>query len=141
MSLSIIQFVLAARNDEEGGWMQLLVFLVMAVLWALSGIKKAKANKIKDSDFAEEQLPEDTGPSAGPYPHPKAISQPLLKKTSRSTSKIDYSAKPHKLDLPNKTTALKPPEAEFTPQLNFEGAETLKKAILYYEVLGKPLGW
>ena len=56
MNVFSAQLILAAsRNDDENsGWIQLLVFVVMAVLWAVGGIIKAKSKKQNPED--DEQL-------------------------------------------------------------------------------------
>jgi hypothetical protein len=43
----LAQLILAARNrdDRDGGWMQILVFVILAVFYAVGSIVKAKANK------------------------------------------------------------------------------------------------
>ena len=36
------QIILAARNNDVEGWMNILFVVVLAVLWAVGGIVKAK---------------------------------------------------------------------------------------------------
>ena len=47
MSSSFLQIILAARNNkgDAEGWMQMLVFIVLAIFWAIGGIVKARANQ------------------------------------------------------------------------------------------------
>ncbi|MFA5553707.1 MAG: hypothetical protein WCZ89_07330 [Phycisphaerae bacterium] len=47
MDLILGQLILAARRNDgdESGWVQLLVFLVLGVFWAVGGIMKARADK------------------------------------------------------------------------------------------------
>ena len=61
----LAQLILAARNnDDGGGWVQLLVFLVMAIFWIVGGIKKARANKVKlaGDEGGEEELERAVSP-------------------------------------------------------------------------------
>jgi hypothetical protein len=52
-------FFLAARNDDVEVWTNLLYFLVLAVVWAVGGILKAKsAPKIKDQHETEQDKPQ-----------------------------------------------------------------------------------
>ncbi len=178
MICSIMQFVLAVRdnNDQDRGWMQLLVFLVMAVLWILGGIRKAKANKIKDSDFADEEF--EKGDELPTQLHPAAADRPLSEKAFEPAAKPDRIIEPRKLSVLEQRIGLKPfakpvkikkqwevipkpvkepvKEQEFgirseisleteTPEhpiaslLNFDETDALKRAVLYHEILGKPL--
>lgn len=45
MNWSIAQLVLGAKNLDSDGWMQLVVFLILGVFWAVGGIMKARAEK------------------------------------------------------------------------------------------------
>lgn len=49
--------VLAARrsNDRDGGWIQILVFVILAIFYAVGSIVKAKANKTALKE--EKQIP------------------------------------------------------------------------------------
>ncbi len=53
-------------QKEDGGWMQLLVFVVMAVIWVIGGILNAKKNK-------EEQQQEQPGPATRQPARPKRL--------------------------------------------------------------------
>lgn len=58
MDCYLAQIIMAARNSdgEETGWIRILVIVIVAVFWIVSGIVKARANKL--SREGEEQ-PED----------------------------------------------------------------------------------
>ena len=45
MSELLAQIILARRNDDAEGWMNILFVVVIAVFWAIGGIVKAKAKK------------------------------------------------------------------------------------------------
>ena len=57
MSEFLAQLILARRNDDAEGWMNILIVIVLAVFWAIGGIIKAKAKKPGGRD---EQLPGKT---------------------------------------------------------------------------------
>lgn len=44
----LLQTIVLARNGDSYGWTEILVLIVMAVIWAVGGIIKSKANKEKD---------------------------------------------------------------------------------------------
>jgi len=46
----LLQIILARRNDDTGGWMNILIVVVLAVFWAIGGIIKAKAKKPGEPD-------------------------------------------------------------------------------------------
>ena len=54
MSELLAQLILARRNDDAEGWMNILIIIVLAVFWAIGGIIKAKGKKPGGRD---EQLP------------------------------------------------------------------------------------
>jgi len=57
MSVFLMQTIVAARNRdiEDSGWVQILVFIAMAVFWIL-GAMKAKSRK-KDQSEEQENMP------------------------------------------------------------------------------------
>jgi len=61
MNYWLAQLILAARNsdDRDTGWMQILVFVALAVFYAVGSIIKAKANKTALKE--EKQIPRKPG--------------------------------------------------------------------------------
>jgi hypothetical protein len=54
----IVATILIARNDEpgNGGWIQLLIFVILGLVYALGGLAKMKANKAaQEEDKAKEK--------------------------------------------------------------------------------------
>jgi len=89
MNELLAQIIIAARNnDREGvGWMQILVFVILAVFYALGGIAKAKANKLK------KQQQEQTGRKPGFKPPegtgaPKTFQRTPYQQVQRPTDRI-----------------------------------------------------
>lgn len=144
----ITQIVLAARNNngDDRGWVQLLVFVVMAVLWALGGIAKAKANKIKESDFPAEPPESDEARPKLPQGYPqKPVQKISVKKHIPAPEPIVAEKKQEPaiksliepqigLEMPREPVAEYPRE----PVLDFADTDELRKAIIHYEILGKP---
>ena len=174
MSYFHAAMVLAARdnNGEEGGWMQLLIFLVIAIFWAFGGIAKARANKITPKDFPEEgpegETEEETVESEELQPAQRPrIQRPVPKKTieHRQESITPRDIKTKKLkgqepvpevgltdsgelselsgigeNGPYRILSAKTESKETVKRLlRFEDSSDLRRAILHYEILGKPL--
>jgi len=55
MNVFLTQILLARRNDEAEGWMNLLFVIVVAVFWAVGGILKAKSRKPDHKDQTQSQ--------------------------------------------------------------------------------------
>ncbi len=94
-STDTARLVLAA-NGDEGGWVQLLVFVVVAVLYALGGLAKARRQK-------KEPLEDEDYPIAEP-PTPRDIPSP-----PRSAGTETRVSRPEH-------TPIAPPVAEQPPQ-------------------------
>ena len=56
MNYFLAQTILAARNRDVEDWTNVLFIVVVAVLWAIGGIIKARANKTKLKEEDEEEL-------------------------------------------------------------------------------------
>jgi len=208
MDYFLLQFVLAAQNDDFEKWMNILFLVVLAVFWLIGGIVKVKSEHAKrqkkrkptrDSATRSSPSSKDPGelilekilgtfiPDSGNQQ--RSVKQQAIKKpprfqetrpkpTSKSLSdkyamrqKISNKRKQRlslqkksletKFDeltqiepdiekLPEFTTdAIKSIESsyqEVTPDipvsnylLDLSDSDSLKKAILYYEVLGRPM--
>lgn len=56
MKVFLSQLILAARNDDFEGWMQILIVVIMAVVYGLGGIlKAAKSKKLEGKKDQEQQ--------------------------------------------------------------------------------------
>lgn len=60
MKVFLAQMILGARNDDFEGWMQILLVVIMAVIYGLSGIlKSAKSKKFGDEEDQQQGEPFD----------------------------------------------------------------------------------
>lgn len=148
------QIFLAARgNKSKGeGLMQMLIFIGMAAFWIIGGIARARANKVKDSDFPEEEGAEEESPKAAVQ---RQISRPIQKTAvmptqKKAVEKLSESPRLSKLRgvavktvKQSKIGDAKKAVGKSRAEELFSGlheADELKRAILYAEILGKPLG-
>lgn len=84
MNELLLLIILARRNNDVEGWMQILVFVALAVFWAVGGILKAKANK---SQFGgKDNLPRK--PSRKPPLHSREAREQMLKKLERPADSV-----------------------------------------------------
>jgi len=192
MNYWLAQLILAARNsdDRDTGWMQILVFVALAVFYAVGSIIKAKANKTALKE--EKQIPRKPGtkPAEGarapkafkkiPYqaverpvgrtpksqPRPQVAKpqvQPAVGRKLPTKAILKPQVQPKLEELPEFTSetvkkdvrlssveALKAervampaeiPQSEYLSEIvsDYEDPEKLRRAILHYEILGKPL--
>jgi hypothetical protein len=95
MDWLIAQKIVIGRgpDGDESGWMQLLVFVVLAVFWAIGGIMKARSAKSRDEKQKQQAKPRPQ-PRARPSferimfkeperPRPRPMQTPATKITSR----------------------------------------------------------
>jgi len=149
--------VLAARSDDAEGWMNTLVVVLLVVFWAIGGILKARAKKTKATEAEDEEEPHEISKAA--ISRGKARGEQVLRPEPRriraGVKKIEpRQAKPsvtvRKTQGPEAAVAKitsewaekpvsAPEEPAIEPLLSAEEPDELKKAILHYEILGKPL--
>jgi hypothetical protein len=84
MNELLLLIILARRNNDVEGWMQILVFVALAVFWAVGGILKAKANKSRFGD--KDNLPRK--PSRKPPLHSREAREQMLKKLERPADSV-----------------------------------------------------
>lgn len=155
----LAQIILAARNNDYGSWGQLLVFVVIGIFWIVGVITKAKENKVKladdegEEEFAKPVDPQQPQPQRRiqqqrPVSRPKrqgadtarsGAQTPLQRQGALSTASVEQAVK-----LVDKAAAdIVSPEIGYkiaaSPVVDFADPEELRKAILHYEILGKPL--
>jgi hypothetical protein len=173
MNYWLAQLVLAARNSDEKdtGWMQILVFVILSVFYAVGSIVKARANKTapktpnrparKPPDLQILKqffgLPEEPESSSQPSPEaskPQAA-KPQVQQTRRKVARpqpagmamfeprMAMSQVQPKLEKATAGVAAPAeiPRAKYLSKIlsDYDDPEKLRRAILHYEILGKPL--
>ena len=155
--------ILARNNDDDGGWVQLLIFLVMAVFWVVGGILKAKANRASTEDGQQGPKPAQKPPQARPTARVRPLAQLQPQKPQIAVRKepvaqrfaaaqkayepklegpieiIPKSEKITQLDLIRSPAAKATKPQDTKSILELKDSDDLRKAILHYEILGKPL--
>ena len=161
MNIWTIQIVLAARgpDSENAPWIQLLVFVIIAVIAAIQGLAKTKAKKaegIEDDENLEETL-------AQPKPNHKmslrltaqkthTIAKPKIKPYLTIAQRINESESVQPVrskmeHLEESAAQVLAAKSKVTHQaaspqetfLVFDDTDKLRNAIIYYEIIGKPL--
>lgn len=151
------QLILAARNntDEDAGWMQLLVFIIMVVFWALGSLIKKKPVKpqMEDDQQLEETIvlqrrasrspifqpaPKRVTPTWAPTPQPDRVQQKTRLNIPPEQTK-PQPIPPAQDELQSLTTAVQTPKPSPNFLLDLTNPHNLKTAILYHEILGAPL--
>jgi hypothetical protein len=163
-------FVIISRaaNGDEEGWMQILVFIVLAVLWAIGGIMKARAAKTQQEKQKQQ-------PKARPQPRPslerflqaepeRVRTRPMQARAAKMTRQLmrdktaEQAGKQQKQavergykEAPPASVEKKivetPAVGEATGTAAIEGngveigtTEQLRAAILHFEIFGKCVG-
>jgi hypothetical protein len=162
------QLILAARNrnSDDRGWIQLLVFLVIAVFYGLGSILKSKGEKRQIEDESKQRRPGQPRKPYLAYQPAQAAQEtqprPRRPETGRYSPTRGPAKSSEQLPIPTTLGNLAEPVVrpfkpikqaklgsyEETPRhgpamvdlLNLEDSEALKKAILHYEILGPPVG-
>jgi hypothetical protein len=168
MNLAVAEFVLLGQgpDGEESSWMQLLVFVILAVFWAIGGIMKARAAK------SQEEKQKQQTPPRPPRQRPslerildaqpeKARTRPMQAKAVKMARKpvpekvfglqveeiAAVQAADHAPSRPKVSAKKKAPLAEEKaeaaimtleePQIQIGTTDQLRAAIIHYEIFGK----
>lgn len=152
------QIILGARDPDGDDLINILFVVVIGIVYAIGSFIKAKARKA-DQQEEQPQEPEPAGAERQKYellsrlkPVELAVSyrepQDLRAGRGKAIQKIEEQVKRLKIpvELPREDFSAKPaetiePEPRIKSFLNLESSEDLKRAFLYYEVLGKPVGF
>jgi len=164
------------RNNDDGGWIQILVFVVIAVFYGISYIiKAAKAKKVEEqqqdgkpqasrnlvqrlnqkgqrpvsiSVRKQPRRPIQAAYRESSRPQPEAVKIPemllqkaqTLEETAMQEEMIVKPLQKSKGLWGTELDTSKPVEIiGDKPSITFDDSEMLRKAILHYEILGKPL--
>ncbi|MHC4737543.1 MAG: hypothetical protein ACYS9Y_01430 [Planctomycetota bacterium] len=175
MNYYLAEIFLSARNrnNDNGGWMQILVFVMIAVVYGISYIiKAAKAEKPEEqqqkgkpqatrrpmqrlnqkrpvpvSRIIKAQPRRPIQAEYGEISRPKPVIEKMTSKLPETLEEITIQPemirkplqRPKRLSVTDLDTS-KPIEIiGDTPLIKFADSEMLRKAILHYEILGKPV--
>lgn len=146
--LGILQTILAARNDrQDGRWTQLLVILAIAVVYGVKALIKAKKSFTNEPDEPEEpeeppilrqrrQAPEWVKPEftmvQQQQPTPEPVKAEITSKAQplkRRSLTLQEAEQPEQLQ----------PDIVSELELNLDDTDSLRRAIIYSEILGKPV--
>jgi hypothetical protein len=159
-----------AANGDEEGWMQILVFIVLAVFWAIGGIMKARAAKTQQEKQKQQ-------PKERPQPRPrpslerflqrepeKARARPMQARAAKiarqlvrdkaaeqakkepvavqsSESVKDVLAEVDKIDYIGEIAPVEAAMAAVARQeIELGTSEQLREAMLHFEIFGKCIG-
>jgi hypothetical protein len=139
-SLAICRILAAGAPDDEKPWVQLLVFVLFAIFYAVGGILKARS--------AKKQQKPPQAPPRQQVPHARSrLKVPVPPPTPNARKPHTYiptstpvTAQPQAAEIPAATR----PEVRIGETLvpafpELYEAEGLQKAIVYREVLGLPV--
>jgi hypothetical protein len=196
MKILLAQMILAAKNDDFEGWMQILLVVIMAVVYGLSGIlKSVKSKKLEDEKDRKKRQGEQPRPARTvirrvyqvlsqppsqeavqsepvplkPTPSGQAVPTipeepqlaiqtpqleaeiqevseitPGIEKLPEFTGEMAKALEPKRLrkhKRPRTAVPMEIAEAAYLgkPLLDVNDPGAIRRAILHYEVLGKPL--
>ena len=146
--LSILQTILAASNDRQNSsWTRLLFILAIAVVYGIKTLIKAK-NSFTDNRSKPDKLPisrQRQGRQGPQWAKPKFTT---VQKQQPAPEPVEVEVIPEAVPVV-KRKSLTPLEAEQQEQLqpdialelelDLENTDSLRKAIIYSEILGKPV--
>jgi hypothetical protein len=171
MNYWLAQLILAARdsNERDAGWMQILVFVILSVFYAVGSIVKARANKTAPK--GKEQIPRKPARKppastidlqslkqfwrsarATPGSQPRPQVQPKLEELPEFTAEmalaipatVKKDIRLSSVEAPEVMRVAAPaeiPRVKYLSEIlsDYDDPEKLRRAILHYEILGKPL--
>ena len=150
--------ILLAKNGDNDVGMQMLVYIVFAALWIIGVISKKAQKKQQENQLQKQNKSEHPVSQTKEIPQPKgnivhkfqqtpnSSKIALIKKLQSKIKKIKPPIVTETKKIPAMQAYTKPPEdqkhnyrQEMIADLTTD-PDSLKKAILYHEILGKPIG-
>lgn len=152
MNVFFEQLILSSRNESES-WLNILFIVILVVFWILGGILKARSKKTGKSD-EDEQATGKTKYSRSSadkvttqdkqlrsrikVSRPKTVSQPV------TLFKAEYENKPvivseKNISEPHEQALQSQSMSSIGSLLDYSDTDELKRAIILYEIIGKPL--
>lgn len=152
--MSLFTFDIIAQNgDEVGNWMQLLIFVIIIIVSGIASLVKQKAEQPKKTQTQPK------GPTAAraAYPQRRTLEDRVRLAAERMQGQIPKAQKAKVgpvlpsikqepklvpfMDRPVAEAAKSQKESAVHDKLGLSDIESLKKAILYYEILGPPVAF
>ncbi len=152
MNVFFEQLILSSRNESES-WLNILFIVILVVFWILGGILKARSKKAGKSDEDEQATgktkysrssadkvttPDEQLRSRIKRSRPKSVSQPV------TLFKAEYENKPvivseKNISEPHEQALQSQSMSSIGSLLDYSDTDELKRAIILYEIIGKPL--
>lgn len=146
MGYFLAQLMVLGRNGDFEGWVQLLVLAIIIVGYVISGILKAASKKKEETEGEKQQKgqPRPAGPAVrrqfrtAPQPQRAKVSRPEpvlpgyggLRPDERKLAEAEKAAQQKEK---------KEVQYPDTLWLDISDPEEIRKAILHYEIIGKPM--
>ena len=167
MDIFLTQIILGAKDFDGENLINILFVVVVAVFYIIGGFIKAKAKKNESEELPDESIPEPDYPEKHPFSkggqakyrqpaQPKLIGierkladiaklQEFLLGPVEAIHQIEEPAEQMQepVKLPKQKDVDVPEKAapHIKSLLKLESSDDLKKAVLYHEILGKPVGF
>ena len=150
--LGMLQTILAARNNrQDSPWTQLLVILAIAVVYGIKTLVKAKRSFTEEADendeYEESSLLLQQRQQEGQRPEPAKPKFTMIqqKRSAPESVKVKTILEDEVEPVKRKSLILQGAEQQgqlqpdIALELDLDDTDSLRKAIIYSEVLGKPV--
>ena len=166
MDYFLAQTILAARNRDVDDWTNILFIVVVGLFWLVGGILKTKTSKTKAEEEqparkpperprrVQRQYPQQPGRAVGPAPrreYEPQVRQPARKIVRPQPAAQRFAAETKEaVQLSTLEVGIEKPQPGIPAELrrtrylseillDYADPGDLRRAILHYEILGKPL--
>lgn len=146
--------IIAQNGDEVGNWMQLLIFVIIIIVSGIASLVKQKAEQPKKT----QTQPKGATAARAAHPQRRTLEDRVRLAAERMQGQIPKAQKVRAvspvlqtqkqepklvpfMDRPVAEAAKPQKEATIHDKLGLSDIESLKKAILYYEILGPPVAF
>ena len=162
---------LAARNSDEKdtGWMQILVFVILSIFYAVGSIVKARANKTapktprkpvrkppdlqmlkqffglpEEPESSSQPSPEESEPQVAKLqvrPSGRKVARPAMPQVQPKLEKVTAGVAASLITAERAVAGAEIPQTKYLSEIlfDYDDPEKLRRAILHYEILGKPI--
>ena len=145
--LNILQTILAAPNSRQGSsWTRLLFIIAIAAVYGIKTLIKAKKSFI-DNRSKPDKLPISRQRQGGQGPEWVKPKFTMVQKKRSAPEPVKVEVIPEAEPVKRKSLIPQEPEAEqqrqlqpdITLELDLDDTDSLRRAIIYSEILGKPV--